>query len=418
METGYRIKVENAIDQVNTLRKISDSGTLNEKVKKVAVILCGSRNGSSLLKAVVSGSQDLAYLAGEEEPYFILSKNGFPYNSNSDAIKQIDNKQHLLNCIFDELGINDIEPSLSQMKNDWHNRLLLQCPLLAQEELNDAPDLFSDTLWDYFHKNKMKINWKEVNQIFLKKLYKGKQAFGYYDVVKENTPYISDDTYQMKIEEPPYVIPGFKSRLTEDDLETKTLFFKTPQDCYRIGMFEELFPNAEIKYVHLSRGFAQTVNGLMDGWLSETGFFAHNMDIVGERLNISGYSDKVNGGDRWWNFDLPENWMDYKNSSLEEVCLNQWHSAHRAILDSGVDTLRIKFEDFLEGGQETLDTLTDYLGISPIKAKKLPIIMATETPSDYRWYKRKEMIMKLADKPKVKKLMTELGYSMDPITWI
>ena len=46
----------------------------------------------------------------------------------------------------------------------------------------------------------------------------------------------------------------------------------------------------------------------MDGWLSETGFYAHNMDIVDERLNIEGYTSVVKGGDRWWNFDLPNNW--------------------------------------------------------------------------------------------------------------
>jgi len=424
--TEYRKKVESAIDLVNSLREVSDSVNRNEKVKKVAVILCGSRNGSSLLKTVVSGSKDLAYLAGEEEPYFILSKNGFPYNSESDTIEQIDNKQHLLDCIFDELGVNiftytvdDFDLAIKNKKHDWYNRLLLQFPLLevdkdTVEKLWDKSlHVYSKTL-EYYDQ----FNWNECCQIFLRELFRGKQAFGYYDIIPENTPYIFDDVNRMKIEEPPYVIPAWKRQITEEELDDKILFFKTPQDCYRIGIFEELFPNAEIKYVHLSRGFAQTVNGLMDGWLSETGFFAHNMDIIGERLNIEGYTDKVKGGDRWWNFDLPANWKDYKDSPLEDVCLNQWHSAHTSILNSGVDTLRIKFEDFLLNGQETLNILTDYLGINSIKVKKLPLIMITHSPSDYRWYKRKETIMKLAEQPKVKKLMTELGYSMDPLTWI
>ena len=119
--TNYRNYIERHIDEINMKRCVADSGNLNEKVKKVAVILCGSRNGSSLLKTVVSKSKDLAYLAGEEEPYFILSRNGFPYNSDSDAIKTIDNKQHLLNCIFDELGVNpnDYKPTIKQIKKDW-----------------------------------------------------------------------------------------------------------------------------------------------------------------------------------------------------------------------------------------------------------------------------------------------------------
>lgn len=418
--TEYRKKVEETVDYVNSLRNVESSNDLNKKVKKVAVILCGSRNGSSLMKAIVSKSKDLAYLAGEEEPYLILSKNGFPYNSDSDSISTIDNKQHLLDCIFDEIGVNNNDLSLEEMYHDWYNRLLLQLPLLSEERLSKVEELWNDVFSTYVNNLEKddKFEWNHPNQIFLKKLFKGEQSFGYYDVIPENTPYIFGNVDRVKIEEPPYVIPGLKRRVTEEQLEDVTLFFKTPQDCYRIGMFEELFPNAEIKYIHLSRGFAQTVNGLMDGWLSETGFFAHNMEAIGERLNIDGYTDKIEGGDRWWNFDLPPNWKDYKNSSLEEVCLNQWHSAHQSILDSGVDALRIKFEDFLDNSQETLDIITEYLGIDKIKVNKLPVIMATNAPSDYRWKKREDVINRLALKPKVKKLMAELGYSMDSETWI
>jgi hypothetical protein len=415
--TDYRNYIERHIDEINMKRCVTDSGNLNEKVKKVAVILCGSRNGSSLLKTVVSKSKDLAYLAGEEEPYFILSRNGFPYNSDSDAIKRIDNKQHLLNCIFDELGVNPNgnKPTIKQIKKDWWNRMFLQTPY--SKKFNEIGDMLTDEVFEYLFEND-DFNWEEINQVFLDKFFKGSQDFGYYDVVPENTPFILDEVNRFKIEETPYVIPGWKYQVTENDFENKWLFFKTPQDCYRIGIFEELFPNAEIKYIHLSRGFAQAVNGLMDGWLSETGFFAHNMEIVGERLNIPGYTESVKGGDRWWNFDLPENWRDFKDKPLDEVCLNQWYSAHKSILDSGVNALRIKFEDFLEDGQGTLDKITEYLDIDRIKVKKLPVVMATSAPSQYRWIKRKDIIMKLSERDDVKDMMQKLNYSMNPETWI
>ena len=58
------------------------------------------------------------------------------------------------------------------------------------------------------------------------------------------------------------------------------------------------------------------------------------------------------------------------------------------------------------------------MGIGRVITKKLPLIMVTETPSDFRWHKRREIIEKLAKEPKVKKLMKKLGYSMDPKTWI
>jgi hypothetical protein len=413
---NYLTILEENINRINEHRSIKSSSDLNLKVKRVCIILSGSRSGSSLLKTIVSKSKDIAYLAGEEEPYFILSRNGFPFNSDSDVIKTIDNKQHLLDCIFDEMGINcdNDEIDLKQIEKDWRNRMYLQDdrvePLLLNYSLFRAG--FNHLISDGF-------NWNEINQITLKDYFNGDDTYGYYDIIPENTNFIKkEDLNRFKIEEPPFVIPGWKRQLVESDLETKTLFFKTPQDCYRIGLFEELFPNAEIKYIHLTRGFAQSVNGLMDGWLSETGFFAHNMEVIDERLNIEGYTDKVVGGDRWWNFDLPENWREYKDKPLEEVCLNQWYSAHNAILESEVEALTIKFEDFLEKPQETLNYITEYLNISPIKSTKLPIVMATNTPSNFRWKKREDIIMKLSKQDKVIDMMLKLNYSTNPETWI
>jgi len=411
---SYKTKMEIAINRVNTLRKVKPTGNLNEKVKKVAVILCGSRNGSSLMKTILSKSQDVAYLSGEEEPFYILTGNGFPWSSTNDGFYNIQNKQLLLDCIFDEMGVNTISLSIEDIKHNWKNRIPLQSPGINRNKLTTRVD----EIWNDLNQIKDDYTYHELCQLFLKEFYRGMQDFGYYDIIPENTPFLVEDVNRLKIEEPPFVIPEYRRPITEQDCEDKTFIFKTPQDCYRIGIFEQLFPNAEIKYVHLSRGFAQAVNGLMDGWLSETGFFAHNMDMIGERLEIKGYSEKITGGDRWWNFDLPSNWKEYKDKPLENVCLNQWYQAHKSIINSGVNALRVKFESFTLQPQETLDTVTEYLGIGNIKSKKLPLIMVTETPSDYRWHKRKETILELAKHEKVQKLMIDLGYSMDPQTWI
>jgi len=414
---SYKDYMSMVINRVNKLRDVAYTGNLNEKVKKVAVILCGSRNGSSLLKAIVSKSKDVAYLSGEEEPFYIITKNGFPWSSDSDGFNTIQNKQELLDNIFDEMGVNTKDIDIDQIIHNWKNRIPLQAPTVSESLLdNDV-----ESIWKSLETSSLgdsDYTYKELNQLFLKSFFHGKQDFGYYDIIPENTPFLINDIDKAKIEEPPYVIPEQRRAITEKDCEDKTFIFKTPQDCYRIGVFEELFPNAEIKYIHLSRGFAQSVNGLMDGWLSETGFYAHNMDIVDERLNIEGYTSVVKGGDRWWNFDLPNNWREYKDKPLEDVCLNQWYEAHNTILNSGVDALRIKFEDFTLDPQTTFNKITDYMGIGRVVTKKLPLIMVTETPSDFRWHKRKEIIEKLTEEPKVKKLMKKLGYSMDPKTWI
>jgi len=413
---AYKDVMYDTIQNIIHKRDIEDSGDLNEHVKKVAVILCGSRNGSSLLKTIVSNSNDVAYLSGEEEPFYILSGNGFPWSSDHDGFKSIKRKQFLLDNIFDELGVNTKEFNIENIIHNWTNRIPLQSQNVDSQLLWKVRNF-----WESADTKQMidsGFSYKEICQVFLKFFYKGMQDFGYYDIIPENTTFLIDGANKIKIEEPPFVIPELKRPFTKQDCEDKVLIFKTPQDCYRIGIFEELFPNAEIKYIHLSRGFAQAVNGLMDGWLSETGFFAHNMDMINERLNIKGYTDVIKGGDRWWNFDLPANWMDYKDKPLEEVCLNQWEQSHWAIIESGVQSLRIKFEDFVAAPQETINTITNYLGIGHIENKKLPLIMVTETPSNFRWVKRGDIIRELAKQPKVIDLMHELGYSMDETTWI
>lgn len=406
----FRQETENIIKRVNRLRDVDSSTNLNEHVERVVVLLTGSRGGSSLMKTVLSKSNDIAYLSGEEEPYYIITGNGFPWNSDSDRFITINNKELLLDCIFDELGVNTDDIEDVDLTRTWRNRLLLQFPTLTGEELNFKLPKLINWLEDGL-KNGI-VDYQTFCKIILENMVNG--GAGYYDIISYN----SDFTEKFKIEEPPLVVPELKRKITRQDLHDRVLLFKTPQDCYRIGIFEQLFPNADIKYVHLTRGFAQSVNGLIDGWMSDTGFFAHNMNLVDEELNIEGYTNKKFYGRQWWKFDLPPNWRDYKNKSLPEVCLNQWHSAHKHILDSDVKTLQIKFEDFITDPQGTLNIMTDYISINPIKVGKLPKIMTTKEPKPARWKARENIIMELSQQDKVKDMMNALNYTMKIETWV
>jgi hypothetical protein len=222
-----------------------------------------------------------------------------------------------------------------------------------------------------------------------------------------------------KIEEPPFVLPALRRRCcTEADAAGKMLLFKTPSDAYRPGLYQQLFPQAEIRYIHLTRGYAQCVNGLMDGWLSRTGFFSHDMARAGVRLQIKGYSDLCEFGQRWWKFDLPPNWRDFTGASLEEVCLNQWLSCHRHILDSGVTARHIAFEDFLSDPVGTLAQVSAWLGLGPsADLDDLPVTMATETPAAGRWRKRLALLQPMAQRRDVAQTMRDLGYRLEPEGW-
>ncbi len=401
---NYKESTKLTYNKVAERINAQDSGNWNEKVKKVSVVLTASRTGSSLMKTVLSMSNDVAYLSGEEEPYYIITENAFPFNSDSDSFKTIKNKQTVLDLMHQDLGVNTDDIDINKITSDWQQRLLLQFPLMGDETYKMIPTLVKNC----YSTN----NYEEGTNAFLKALL-GRKS-GYYDFFNDGK---FDFVEDIKIEEPPFVVPGQKRALTEDDYENKVFVFKTPQDCYRIGIFEQLFPNAEIKYIHLTRGFAQTVNGLMDGWLSDTGFFAHNMDIVDTELKIKDYTDRKRFGNKWWKFDLPPNWRETTDKSLSEVCLNQWMQAHTHILDSGVNKMQIKFENFLLSPQYITKEITEYLGISPIEFTQLPMVMTTEKPANFRWHKRKDEIMNLISDD-VENLMNNLNYSMSPDTWI
>lgn len=423
-EQGYT----NLINHVRGLRNVPDSGKRNELVKKVCVVLTGSRNGSSLFKTVMMKSNDIAFLSGEEEPYYFLSFNAYPWNKSDAFGKTIYNQQWLLDDILNEVGCRPTNfKEYHQFEDEyveaWKNRLPLQMPKVSQADI----DRLEKTIREVFvESRKSDDRWSldEIAKTIIYRMFKDSERFGFYDIIPENTKYV--DSVDLKLEEPPYVVPGFKLKATDQDLQEKTLLFKTPQDCYRPGLFEKLFPNAEIKYIHLMRGFAQSVNGLMDGWIYDSGFFAHNMKLEGiDDLKISGYSDNdeisVTGNHKsWWNFDLPANWRDFIGAPLHEVCYNQWEQSHLANLKT-TDTLksdqylRVKFENFLKNPKQELKRITEFLEISDIKIDKLPIVMATNKPSNYRWKKREELIMQLA--PKAEPLMETLGYSMNPKTW-
>jgi hypothetical protein len=260
----------------------------------------------------------------------------------------------------------------------------------------------------------------ELQTFILSKVFKNETwRINYYD------GYLNSDANNsfnepLKIEEPPFVVPRlYRRQFIENDVEDNILLFKAPPDAYRIGMYEQLFPNADIKYLHLTRGYAQSVNGLMDGWLSPIGFFSHDLTRIGLNLDIKGYSDEVKFGKKWWKFDLPPNWREFTHANLEDVCLNQWIFAHKTILASKVQTLRISFEEFLLAPSNTTKKITDYLGLSSMKIQPtLPVVMAIETPRMKRWKKREHQLLKLGERKEVREMMGSLGYEMNSETWV
>jgi len=375
-------------------------------VRHVVVILTSSRSGSSYFKNLLAQHPAVATLTGEEEPYYLLTFNGFPFTSPSDALQALRKEDMVANYIWQDLTVNDVnENARDTLVNAWYRRFPLQ---VLREVSKDAID--------------RAVSIKEETHKPLLLTLLPDEWVGLYDGA---LPHRSPWQQQFKIEEPPFVQATARTPITVDHLRDHVLLFKTPSDAYRIGLFEQLYPEAKIDYVHLTRGFAQTVNGLMDGWECNFGFFSHNLTLTGldltQRLNIEGYSDRYPYGSDWWKFDLPPNWPSFtKNVHLAEVCVNQWESAHTAILESSVKPYRVKCEDLANPASRlaVLNGVFAHMGLTPMDDVQWSgTVMATDNPSRFRWYKRERMMLQLAERKRTQGVMSQLGYSMDPNTW-
>lgn len=397
------------------------SSELDLLVRRVVVILSSSRCGSSLFKEALSRHPRIASLDGELDPLLALTGNGFRQNSDSDCLEWVANAGELTSCIMDELSlVSETLMDRESMFRKWKNRLVLQFPAYflragAVQRMEQSLEMALSRIDRHDQRSEAELQSSILSCVFRDEPWR----MGFYDGYASLAAglYFNEP---VKIEEPPFVVPTLRRRrFGLEDIGHSVLLFKSPSDAYRIGTYEQLFPNAKITYVHLTRGFAQSVNGLMDGWLYPIGFFSHDLRKIGSELDIQGYSDEVPFGARWWKFDLPRNWRHYTRARLENVCLNQWYSAQDAILQSGVCSLRVAFENFISDPAATLTAITDHLGLPPMNLSgTLPVKMATEAPRARRWDKRRDLILQLAQRAEVCEMMGRLGYSMEPQTWV
>ena len=394
---------------------------LHLKVRRVVVVLCGSRGGSSLFKEALAQHPRVASLDGELDPLLVLSGNGFNQNSDSDYIESVDNATELASNILDEISLASTNfLDTATLLRKWKNRLALQFPSHFLEAghyraLEQSLEVALGRIDPADPRGEAELQRLILCTVFRDDPWR----LSYYD---GNARQGADHHYDevLKVEEPPFVAPTLRRRpFALSDVEDSVLLFKSPSDAYRLGMYERLFPGAEVTYVHLTRGFAQSVNGLMDGWLYPLGFFSHDLSKIGCELAIAGYSDRVSFGRKWWKFDLPRNWRRFTRARLEEVCLNQWTSIHEAVLQRGVCSLRVSFEDFVANPASVLRRVTDHLGLPAMAHPgELPVKMATEPPRPSRWRKRSALLMDLGRRADVREMMGLLGYPMDSRTWL
>jgi hypothetical protein len=186
-------------------------------------------------------------------------------------------------------------------------------------------------------------------------------------------------------------------------------------DAYRIDHLPVLFPNSDIKVIHLVRNPAAAINGLIDGWLSR-GFFSHNLTSRAE-LNIGGYSERGAWATSWWNFDLPPGWRTMVDQPLAHVCAYQWTAAHASILRgleaTWLQVLRVRAEEVIDERTQPLAVarILRYCDAKPVSRAHSGVVMATHPPEPGRWRKRSSALSPILDSKDIRQLSTLLGYS-------
>jgi hypothetical protein len=218
------------------------------------------------------------------------------------------------------------------------------------------------------------------------------------------------------IEERPFITPhDHKRGLTPDDFE-RTLVLKTSVDAYRLRWIrEQVFPDTDVRVVHLTRNPAASINGLYDGWRLNRGFQTYD---VGE-LHLEEYAGSL------WNYDLPPGWQT--EGKLIDTCLRQWTQAHHHILrDIGVfdSVYRTTFEDLITETESTVEEIVDFAGLGESdllreNVENLNQVMTTKDPEQGRWRNREELVtgaIDRADEP-FGNVVDELGYTEES-KWI
>ncbi len=371
-----------------------------EDIRRVTVILAGSRTGSSFLFSGLKAKAEFLAPTGEETPFYRLGGLGqFGGEHFSDAFDPLPD-QNVLGKIFSVFS-QDLGISLSRcsspesMAESFFFRFALQWPTAIP--VVDQAALKQQLLFDL---KALPADWTDWDKTYLDWISRLKTQ-GY---AVSTAPYSAASEYvgfSRLLEEPPYITPHPQTPLTPELAQRCPLLLKTSSNIYRTSFLRALFPKAEFKWIVLQRNPAATVNALMDGWLSG-GFHSHDVypDV---RLNIAGYSDVQPEGHRFWKFDMPPGWKEMVRAPLAEVCAFQWLSAYRSIENFRTSTsdsfFNVSYEDLISPrAPEIFQNLIDFSGAAPKKSADWAFdqpVVTVQPPARGKWKKRGAQITEL-----------------------
>jgi len=415
-------------------------------VKRVVIINSSSRSGSSLLFALLSKLPQVYSLSGEAAPFYRLNTllqdfSLFESDKIPDALLDTAvDFEGLSKDFFSDLSCEQEVVRTKEIdKARYADQIMLRLALQWTDTDFDRSRLKAciDEAFDSYAAGRSAFDTEDFFLVLLGKVaavYPQVNPF-YYDISTEKVSLrfpFSDvasgpPNAWFNVEEPPFIILPPRPAVTPSDLAGKVLLLKSTVDCYRMNLIEKVFPDADIRIIHLVRNPAATANGIYDGWLHR-GFFSHNMQPYFEgngdirELSIRGYSDRYPFGTTWWNFDLPEGWQEFARRDLVDVCAFQWYSANSEILKYLSEGRRkfctVRFEDVIRDVPSRVhefEKMLDFIGVpaneaEALQLEDLPVVQATLPPQLYRWKKRAAIIARVLEDKRIIDTAAGLGY--------
>ena len=368
-----------------------------DEFDSVLFVVTAPRGGSSLLFDILRHHEGTCSLDGEHDRWFELHGICYPVLESDVVPADFDtfHRDRLLSDLLAEVGATERSGDRAHRVDNTLVRLPLQFPG------RELP----------YGRIRERLLGGATLEAVLESLDIPTLQYDEYAERDADSPFGTET-----IEDRPFVTSHRHKRgLGAEDFE-RTLVLKASGDAYRLPWIrEQLFPETEVRLVHLTRNPAASINGLYDGWRLNRGFQTYD---VGP-LDIDGYDGFL------WCYDLPPGWTT--EGRLIDVCLLQWTQAHRHILDGRdafEEVLRVRFEDLLTDTRSTVQEILEFadLGASSLLSEYVDApdeVMTTAEPRRARWRDREEFItgaLERADEPYTA-VVEELGYT-EAAAWI
>lgn len=388
---------------------------LRHDIQNVAVILAGSRTGSSFLYNALASQGEYICPTGEETVFYrqaglgIFKKN---YDDSLDDPKNSEILDRIFHFMMRDIGLRaPTVLNITDLFAHFWSRLKIQWPEID----NTLEKVAFSSLEKAYSDSATPNDWASVylRWIQLLQLQKFPVDSGFFSSNSEHPMDVP------LIEEPPYVTPVAHIPLHKNLAQSNTLLLKTSTNVYRLPFLKALFPNARFRWIVLQRNPAATINALMDGWLSSA---FHSHDVSQELvLKIRGYSSTIPEGHRYWKFDMPPGWRAWTTAPLEDVCAFQWFSAYQHIqkfLSTTTDPyLTVSYEQLLETAnvEPQLQRILDFTSTAQksfIDWKPQVPVATVHPPRPGKWKKRGDQILSALDRhPHILQLANTFAYN-------